>query len=69
MRIRRIGGIRIAMAGRRGAGSAQGRGGGREEGEWEEQEQERGGYAKVPNRMLVDHGVQKVTRLQPLGRR
>jgi hypothetical protein len=59
MRIRRFGGIRIAMAGRRAGGQRARTRRGRKEGVWEEQEQERGGYTKVPKRILVDQGVQK----------
>ena len=63
MRIRRIGDIRIAMvgrqAGRRAGGQRARTRRGRKEGVWEEQEQERGGYTKVPKRILVDQGVQK----------
>lgn len=47
------------QAGRQ-AGSAQGRGAeGRKECGRSRKEQERGGYTKVPKRILVDQGVQK----------
>ena len=63
MRDRRIDGIRIAMAGRQAGGRAARKDEARKEGRKEcgrsRKEQERGGYTKVPKRILVDQGVQK----------